>query len=154
MHLVLLQVGMPLDSVNWIMGCVSSANFYVLVNGSLSGLFNASRGIHQGFPLSPLLFLLVIEGLSLLIWESKRKGIIQRIIISPLLSITHLLFVDDVDLFGYGSRGNVLHIKIFWIYFMLHHVCAYVKRDLLYSVTTCKWRLETVSKLSSRIRWN
>ena len=85
------------------MGCVSSANFAVLVNGSPSSFFSASRGIRQGCPLSPLLFILVIEGLSLLIEDAKRNGKIKGIKISHLLSLSHLLFVDDVILFGLGS---------------------------------------------------
>ena len=66
-RLILIQIGVPLLTVNWIMGCLSTANFAVLVNGTPSTFFTASHGIRQGCPLSPLLFILVIEGLSLLI---------------------------------------------------------------------------------------
>ena len=89
--------------MNWILGCISSVQFVVLVNGSPSSFLPASRGIRQGCPLSPLLFILVIEGLSLLIEEAKRQGKIKGIKISARLSLTHLLFVDDVILFGFGS---------------------------------------------------
>ena len=47
----------------------------------------------------PLVFLLVIESLSLLIGEAKRYGKIKGIWLSPTLAITHLFFVDDVVLF-------------------------------------------------------
>ena len=50
-----------------------------------------------------MLFILVIEGLSLLIEEEKKQGKIKGIKISACLSLTHLLFVDDVILFGFGS---------------------------------------------------
>ena len=102
-RLILIQIGVPLVGVNWIMGCITSANFAVLVNGSPSTFFPASRGIRQGCPLSPLLFILVIEGLSLLIEDARRNGLIRGIKISENLSITHLLFVDDVILFGVGT---------------------------------------------------
>ena len=52
---------------NWIMACVSSANFAILVNGHPTTLFKGDRGLCQGLQLSPFLFLMVIEGLSLLI---------------------------------------------------------------------------------------
>ena len=68
--LILIQIRAPLQLVNWIMGCVSSATFAVLINGTPSNFFPASRGIRQGCPLSPLLFILVIEGLSLLIFDA------------------------------------------------------------------------------------
>ena len=89
--------------VNWIMGCVTNAYFAVLVNGSPSEFFPASRGIRQGCPLSPLLFILVIESLSRIILDKHLKGLISRIQYTHGLSPTHLLFVDDVILFGVGT---------------------------------------------------
>ena len=74
-----------------------------MINGTPTGLFAASCGIRQGFPLSPLLFLLVIEGIGLLIKDAQRKGKIKGIKVSSLLAVSHLLFVDDVVLFGIGT---------------------------------------------------
>ena len=89
--------------VDWIMGCLTSTNFAVLVNGTPSKFFGASRGIRQGCPLSPILFILVIEGLSLLIKDARENGLIRGIKISSALALTHLLFVDDVILLGTGT---------------------------------------------------
>jgi hypothetical protein len=58
-------------------------------------------------PLSPLLFLLVEEGLSRAIGEAKSRGEFHGISISPTLRISHLLFVDDVLIFCSGLRGDV-----------------------------------------------
>ena len=102
-RLILIQIGVPLLGVNWIMGCLTSGNFAVLINGIPSKFFSASRGIRQGCPLSPLLFILVIEGLGLLISDAKNHGLIRGIKISSSLSLTHLLFVDDVILLGTGT---------------------------------------------------
>ena len=87
--------------VNWIMGCLLSANFVVLVNGTPSKFFSASRGIRQGCPLSPLLFILVIEGLSLLIKDARD-------------AFTHLLFMDDVILLGAGTFAEWLALRSVW----------------------------------------
>ena len=68
--------------------------------------------MRQGFPLSPLLFIMFIEGLILLIEDAKRNGKIKGIKISSHLFLTHLLFVDDVILFGLGSFEEWMAFKV------------------------------------------
>ena len=85
------------------MGCVTLVSYAVLVNGCPTDFFPVGRGLRQGFPLSPLLFLLVIEGLSRLIIKAKAEGNINGIKISGNLSICHLLFVNDIMIFGSSS---------------------------------------------------
>ena len=70
-----------------------------------------SHDIRQGFPLSPLLFLLVMEGLSLLINDTHKKGRIKGIKISTSIALTNFLFVDDVVLFGLGTLEEWLVYK-------------------------------------------
>jgi hypothetical protein len=103
LRLVLLQVGLSLEATDWILGCVTSANFVVLINGRPTNFFKSNRGLRQGCPLSPLLFLLVIEGLSRAIQEQVREKNIEGIVVARGLNITHLMFVDDVILFGSGN---------------------------------------------------
>ena len=103
-RLVLLQIGIPLHTTNWIMGCVVSANYAILVNGNPTPFFSASRGLRQGCPLSPLLFLLIVEGFSRLIKELTEHGEIVGIEVAANIFITHLLFVDDILLFGGGTQ--------------------------------------------------
>ena len=45
LRLVLYKIGLNLHIANWIMGCVSAANFVILVNHSPSEFFKASRGL-------------------------------------------------------------------------------------------------------------
>jgi hypothetical protein len=75
----------------------------MLINGKPTSFFKSTMGLRQGFPLSPLLFVLVIEGLSRTIQEKVRDRKIEGVPMARGLSINHLMFVDDVILFGNGS---------------------------------------------------
>jgi hypothetical protein len=67
-----------------------------LVNGEATSFFSNERGMRQGCPLSPLLFILALEGLSILLKLSQRDGIITGIKVSRLVKVLHLFFVDDI----------------------------------------------------------
>ena len=60
--------------INLIMVCVKTVTYSILVNGEPRGLIHPSRGIKQGDPLSPFLFLLCIEGLNGLIKQAEVNG--------------------------------------------------------------------------------
>lgn len=74
--------------------------YLVLVNGSPVGNIKPSRGIRQGDPISPYLFLICAEGLSALIGKAEVKGIISGVPTSPKgPKISHIFFVDDSIIF-------------------------------------------------------
>ena len=79
LRLVLLQIGLSLSATNWIMACVSSVIFVVLVNGSPTYFYKAFRGLRKGCPLSPYLFLLGIEGVGSLMSRYKNIGLSQGV---------------------------------------------------------------------------
>uniref|UniRef100_A0A2N9G874 Reverse transcriptase domain-containing protein n=1 Tax=Fagus sylvatica TaxID=28930 RepID=A0A2N9G874_FAGSY len=59
---------------NWIRFCISTVHFSILINGCPSGFFVSSRGLRQGDPLSPLLFVVVMEALSRLMDRAVAGG--------------------------------------------------------------------------------
>jgi hypothetical protein len=92
------KLGFHSHWINWIRLCISTSSFLVLLNGSPFGLFSPSRGLRQGDPLSPLLFIIVSEVISRLLFSSLCGFKIARAC-SPL---NHLLFADDLIIFLYG----------------------------------------------------
>jgi hypothetical protein len=73
-----------------------------LVNGSPAGFFGSSRGLRQGDPLSPLLFLLMMEILSKMLKQAEGCGFIRGFKVNGTRSeevcVSHLLYADDTML--------------------------------------------------------
>ena len=102
--MLLTHLGFCYDFIKWIMACLSTVSFAILINGSASPFFTSGHGLRQGCPLSPLLFLLVAEGLSRFLLDAKVHGNFNSIKILEVMYITHLLFADDILIFCDGSR--------------------------------------------------
>ena len=79
------------------------ATFSILINGSSSGFFRSSRGLRQGDPLSPYLFLLAMEALSQLLSSARNGDFISGFKVGGRgregLIVSHLLFANDTLIF-------------------------------------------------------
>ncbi len=92
-----------------IMECVTSVSYSILVNGDPKWYVKPNRGLRQGDPLSPYLFLICAEGLSTLLRKVEREKVIQGISISrggP--QVSHLFFADDSLIFAGQQRQNIM----------------------------------------------
>jgi hypothetical protein len=90
------------------MRCVTSVRYAVRVNGELTDPVVPTRGIRQGDPISPYLFLLCTEGLSRLLQKREVQGELQGIRNGRLgPPISHLLFADDSIFFARSDRRSV-----------------------------------------------
>lgn len=96
---------------NWILFCISTVRMTVLVNDTPSKFFSMFRGLRQGDPLSPYLFVLIMEVFSNLISRAKEKGFIRGFKVMGRrgegVSVSHLLFVDDTLLFCEDNKDQL-----------------------------------------------
>lgn len=77
----------------WIKACISGAFFLVIINRSLVGFFKSSQGVRQGDPLSPTLFILMVETLSRIISSRHSQDLWIRVkIVRTNLLVIHSLF--------------------------------------------------------------
>ncbi|XP_022016696.1 uncharacterized mitochondrial protein AtMg01250-like [Helianthus annuus] len=95
----------------WIMGVISTARSSVLVNGSPTFEFKYSKGIRQGDPISPFLFLIGMEALTVLFNRAVEGGMFKGFETpngGPYLS--SLLFADDALIIGEWSDANATNM--------------------------------------------
>ncbi|GKD98181.1 RNA-directed DNA polymerase, eukaryota, partial [Tanacetum coccineum] len=83
----------------------------VLVNGSPTPEFKLSKGLREGDPLSPFLFIIAIEALHIAMLEAREKHIFQGIKLGESdVTASHLQFADDAIFLGEWSKQNVLNL--------------------------------------------
>ncbi|XP_052479562.1 uncharacterized mitochondrial protein AtMg01250-like [Gossypium raimondii] len=94
------------------MKCVSSVAYSVVINGHRGDKFVPTRGLRQGDPLSPFLFLICGEGLSSLLRLAMKRDCHKGIRVNRYgPQVSHLLFADDCILFGEAMRRVANIIK-------------------------------------------
>ncbi|CAJ2647900.1 unnamed protein product [Trifolium pratense] len=106
---VMGRMGFPTLWRKWIKECVCTATASVLVNGSPTDEFPVERGLRQGDPLSPFLFLLDAEGLHVLMEAMVERNLFTGYSVGELspMTVSHLQFADDMLLMGTKSWANV-----------------------------------------------
>ena len=98
--------------VNLISECISTITYSILVNGEPKGNIVPSRGIRQGDPLSPYLFLLCLEGLNALIQHAVNEDKIRGYSLCRYgPKISHLFFADDSLLFCCAQISDIHAIQ-------------------------------------------
>ncbi|GKA04326.1 putative RNA-directed DNA polymerase, eukaryota, reverse transcriptase zinc-binding domain protein [Tanacetum coccineum] len=111
---VLLSLGFGSKWRSWIRACLHSSRASILINGSPTSEFSIKRGLRQGDPLSPILFILVMEGLHCAMSNAVSSGLIRGIKIgSSDITLSHLFYADDVIIttdWNSGDLDNIIRV--------------------------------------------
>ncbi|XP_059316202.1 uncharacterized protein LOC132067074 [Lycium ferocissimum] len=105
---MLEELGFSELYISWVMECIQTVNYSMLINGEPTQPFHAAKGLREGDPVSHFLFGVAVECLSRALVDLK---IVKEYKYHPRcakLGITHLSFVDDLLLFARGDGPSVL----------------------------------------------
>ena len=115
---VMKRMGIGKRWLAWITWCMSIASFSILINGTPMGFFRSTRGLRQGDPLSPYLFVLGMDILSRLINKvvegkfltgCKFRGRGEE---KEELVLSHLLYADDTLLFYKDNSDQLIYLGV------------------------------------------
>ncbi|XP_026459894.1 uncharacterized protein LOC113360618 [Papaver somniferum] len=101
-HFGFSQVG-----INWLKIIFGSARISLLVNGWPFGFFEVGRGLGQGDPLSPILFVIAEEVLSRNLTKMIQEGLIQTMVNRKGCQPSHLMFADDIFISCNGHKRTL-----------------------------------------------
>ncbi|KAI3452547.1 hypothetical protein Pfo_009211 [Paulownia fortunei] len=112
LYKVLQKMGFPASWISYVKHCIENCWFTVLINGVPMGFFKSSRGLRQGDPISPLLFVLATDflswGLDALFRE--HEDMYYR---NQALRITHLSYADDIIIFSNYEKACLIRLMEF-----------------------------------------
>ena len=106
----LRSLAVPEIFLRWLHACVCTTSYSLGFNGATYGFFKGSRGLRQGDPLSPYLFVLAMNCLSLSLNKAAREGQFGYHSKCQRTSLTHLCFADDLLIFCDGEPESVTAI--------------------------------------------
>ena len=109
---IMLKMGFNVRWVSTIMACIKSVSYSILLNGQPHGHIVPERGLRQGDPLSPYLFLLVTEGMHSLFKKAEENRVIRSVSLcvnGPRIS--YLLFADDSLVFCRATISKCVQIQ-------------------------------------------
>ncbi|KAJ0927402.1 putative RNA-directed DNA polymerase [Helianthus annuus] len=146
---ILNQMPPPPGWCCWVLGILKSARSSVLVNGSPTFEFKCGKGMRQGDPLSPFLFLVFMEALSCMLVKARRAGAINGIRLpgdAPVLS--NIFYADDAIIIGGWSYEEVIKMVIILRCFHLYSgLKINIAKLNLYGIGVTRLEIENMANI-------
>ncbi|XP_071718810.1 uncharacterized mitochondrial protein AtMg01250-like [Rutidosis leptorrhynchoides] len=132
----------------WILSCLKSATISILINGSPTREFSMGRGVRQGDPLSPFLFILATDGLNILTKAAIDKNLFRGVEIGrDKVLISHLQYAEDTIFFGEWSSSNARNlINILKCFELASGLKVNFQKSCLYGVGVCTSDVEGLAR--------
>lgn len=89
-------MGFPSAWLNWIKACFTSISSYFLNNGQPSKWISPSRGVRQGDPLFPYLFIIVSQNLTTILNHAQSLNLVPGFSLESCYNFNHIMYVDDL----------------------------------------------------------
>jgi hypothetical protein len=152
---VMNKMVFPLLWRKWIKECVSTSTASILVNGGPTDEFPLQRGLRQGDPLSPFLFLLAAEGLNVMMNSVVANNLYTGYGVGTTNSVvvSHLQFADDTLLLGTKSWANVRALRTVLTFFAdMYGLKVNFQKSLLVGINIGdSWLNEAASILNCKV---
>ena len=135
---------------SWIRSCLHSACTSILINGSPTHEFSRGRGLYQGDPLSPFLFILVMEGLHLALQEANHSQLIKGISFGKNdFNVSHFFFADDVVILTDWNTNDMENIiRTLNTFYMTLGLKINIAKSNVYGVGVSEENLEDMAQLT------
>ncbi|KAK2388094.1 hypothetical protein QL285_061811 [Trifolium repens] len=106
---ILREIGLPNQFIQWVMLGVTSVSYKFNIHGRYTSFMKARRGLRQGDPISPLLFVIVMEYLHRILQQLTKVPDFNLHSKCENLNIINLSFADDLLIF---TRGDIVSVDL------------------------------------------
>ncbi|XP_058755939.1 uncharacterized protein LOC131629160 [Vicia villosa] len=152
---LLVRMGFGKRWLMWMDACIFSSHLSVLVNGSATQDFKVHRGLRQGDPLSPFLFMIAMEALTAMVRNSVEGGNFKPFQLGNDEGVDILQFADDTVIFGEASTANLWNLKVILRGFeLISGLKINFSKSRIMGVNVGDWILDAATKFLACKRGN